>query len=200
LGFGEVIAMRMFGRPRGLLGRLGGLIMARVNNAHGIGVAERLRIRPTDDVLEVGFGSGVVIACLTRLATAGYIAGVDPSVVMLAQACSRNATAIARGQVELLRGKVENLPFDGDCFDKVLAINSMQVWPDVHRGLREILRVLKPGGALALGFAPYSGQRPEGLGDTLIVAGFDKVQLVKAAEGFSVLAEKPTKRVGEDLD
>jgi ubiquinone/menaquinone biosynthesis C-methylase UbiE len=191
MGFGEVVAMRMFGRPRGLLGRLGGRIMARVNNAHGIEVAEQLQIRRTDDVLEVGFGSGVVIACLTRLAAAGYIAGVDPSAVMLAQACSRNAVAIGRGQVELLRGKVENLPFDGDCFDKVLAINSMQVWPDAHRGLREILRVLKPGGRLGLGFTPYSGQRPEGLADMLMVAGFGEVQLQEAAEGFSVLAEKP---------
>jgi ubiquinone/menaquinone biosynthesis C-methylase UbiE len=189
--FGEVIAMRMFGRPRGLLGRLGGLIMARVNNAHGIEVAERLQIRRADDVLEVGFGSGVVIGCLTRLATAGYIAGVDPSAVMLAQACSRNAAAIARGQVELLRGKVENLPFDGDCFDKVLAINSLQVWPDAHRGLREILRVLKPGGRLGLGFTPHSKQQPEGLADTLMLAGFDKVQMSEAAEGFIILAEKP---------
>jgi ubiquinone/menaquinone biosynthesis C-methylase UbiE len=191
VGLDEVVTMRMFGRPRGLLGRLGGRIMARVNNAHGIEVAERLHIGSTDDVLEVGFGSGVVIACLTKLATAGYIAGVDPSAVMLAQACSRNAAAIARGRVELLRGKVENLPFDGDCFDMVLAINSMQVWPDAHRGLREILRVLKPGGRLGLGFTPHSKQRPEGLGSVLMVAGFGKVQLLEGAEGFTVVAEKP---------
>jgi ubiquinone/menaquinone biosynthesis C-methylase UbiE len=43
------------------------------------------------------------------------------------------------------------LLFEDDTFDKALAINSMQVWADAMAGLREIRRVLKSGGRVALG-------------------------------------------------
>jgi ubiquinone/menaquinone biosynthesis C-methylase UbiE len=191
MGVGQFVAMRMFGRPRGVLGRLGGMIMARTNNGLGCEVAEKLQIHPADYVLEVGFGSGLVIECLTRLASAGHVAGIDPSPVMVAQGCFRNAAAIERGQVELLRASVDNLPFDEDVFDEGLTINSMQVWPDAQAGLREILRVLKPGGSFAFGFTPYARQRPDGLTETLTAAGFANAQLSVIATGFYVLAKKP---------
>jgi hypothetical protein len=52
---------------------------------------------------------------------------------MVEQARARNAAAIESGRVDLRRGSVESLPFDDDTFDKALAINSMQVWPDPRR-------------------------------------------------------------------
>jgi ubiquinone/menaquinone biosynthesis C-methylase UbiE len=48
--------------------------------------------------------------------------------------------------VDLRQGSADGLPFDHDIFDAALAINSMQVWPDAMSGLREICRVIKPGG------------------------------------------------------
>ena len=53
--------MRMFGRPRGALGRLGGVIMARSNAAIARSVISLLDVHPGDQVLEVGFGPGVGI-------------------------------------------------------------------------------------------------------------------------------------------
>jgi ubiquinone/menaquinone biosynthesis C-methylase UbiE len=67
----------------------------------------------------------------------------------------------------LYHGSVERLPFDDNNFDKALATNSMQVWPDAVVGLREMRRVVKPGGRIAIGFTRYSGQPNEGLTDTL---------------------------------
>jgi len=52
----ESIFMRMFGRPRGALGRLGGLIMARTNQPCAVWVIGLLDIQPNDRVLEVGSG------------------------------------------------------------------------------------------------------------------------------------------------
>src|SRR5438270_6916571 len=150
--------MRAFGRPRGLLGRLGGVVMARMNADCGSWVSDLLEVGPNDRVLEVGFGPRVVIQRLSKLAAAGHVAGIDQSREMVEQARARNATAVQSGRVDLRHGSVESLPFDDNSFDKALAINSMQIWPDATTGLREIQRVVKPGGGIALGFTPYSGQ------------------------------------------
>jgi ubiquinone/menaquinone biosynthesis C-methylase UbiE len=185
------LLMRTFGRPRGALGRLGGIIMARMNADCGAWVCDLLQIGPSDSVLEVGFGPGVVIQRLSKLARAGHVAGIDLSQEMVEQARTRNAIDIQNGHVDLRQGSVESLPFDDASFDKALAINSMQVWPDAVAGLREIRRVMKPGGVIALGFTPYSGQPNEGLRETLSAAGFINAKVVESDKGFCALATRP---------
>jgi ubiquinone/menaquinone biosynthesis C-methylase UbiE len=187
----RTMLMQMFGRPRGVPGRLGGIIMAHTNADCGAWVTELLEIGPCDSVLEVGFGPGVIIQRLSKLAAAGHIAGIDPSQGMVAQAHARNATAIKNGRVDLRRGSVEHLPFDDNAFDKALAINSMQVWRDSAAGLREMRRVMKPGAGVALGFTPYSGQQNQGLTQTLTAAGFTKATVVEKDRWFCALALKP---------
>ena len=86
---------------------------------------------------------------------------------------------------------MEDLPFDGDSFDKALAINSMQVWPDAVAALREVRRVLKSGGRVALGFTPYSGQSNKGVAETLLAAGFAEAHVVEKGKDFCALATKP---------
>jgi ubiquinone/menaquinone biosynthesis C-methylase UbiE len=191
MGFTRDLLLRMFGRPRGVLGRLGGLIMARTNADFGVRATGLLDVRPGDSVLEVGFGPGVVVGRLSDLASAGRVAGVDPSREMVGQARARNAAAVRSGRVDLRHGSVERLPFGPGSFDKALAVNSMQVWADRETGLREIGRVLRPGGEVALGFTRHSGQPKEGLTDLLTSAGFAEARLVEMDGGFCVLASKP---------
>jgi ubiquinone/menaquinone biosynthesis C-methylase UbiE len=180
----------MFGRPQGVLGRLGGIIMARMNrNLAGWTVA-LLDVQPHDRVLEVGFGPGVGIELLAGVVSSGRVAGVDVSEEMVEQARVRNVEAIQRGKVELRRGSVEALPFAPEMFDKAMAINAMQVWPDAVAGLREIWRVLKPGGRVALAFTPYAGQPQAGLTDVLTTAGFAGAQVVDIDQDFCALAIK----------
>jgi ubiquinone/menaquinone biosynthesis C-methylase UbiE len=183
------ILLRMFGRPQGALGRLGGIIMARTNSECGAWATELLAILPTERVLEVGFGPGIVIQRLSNLA--GHVTGIDPSREMVRQARARNAGAIAGGRVDLRYGSVESLPFDSDAFDKAIAINSMQLWPDAVAGLGEIRRVMKPGGRIGLGFTRYSGQPSEGLTETLIAAGFTEAHIVRKDADFCALAVRP---------
>ena len=133
--------MRMFGCPRGLLGRLGGIIMARTNEECGNWVVGLLEVQSADSVLEIGFGPGVAIKRLSMLA--GRVGGVDPSPEMIAQAHARNAPAVASGRVELRRGTAARLPFESNAFDKAMAVNSTQVWPDAIAGLRELRRVTR---------------------------------------------------------
>jgi ubiquinone/menaquinone biosynthesis C-methylase UbiE len=182
--------MRTFGRPKGLLGRIGGTIMARTNHKCAAWVVDLLEVQPNHNVLEVGFGPGVGIELLIKLASAGRVAGVDNSVEMLDQAKARNAEGIKSGRVDLRYGSVANLPFEDNMFDTAVAINSMQVWPDAVVGLREIRRVLKVSGRVALGFTPYSGQPKSGLTEILIAAGFMNVRMVEKDQDFCVLATR----------
>jgi SAM-dependent methyltransferase len=75
-------------------------------------------------------------------------------------------------------------------FDRALAINSMQYWPQAVVGLREVRRVMKAGGVIALGFTPYSGQPNKGLVEALTAAGFAQAHVVESDKGFCALATK----------
>jgi ubiquinone/menaquinone biosynthesis C-methylase UbiE len=172
------LLMRMFGRPMGVLGRLGGVIMARVNRDAAAQIIEMLDVRPDDKVLEVGFGPGVAIQLLLNRVPAGSVAGIDQSQEMVRQASARNAAALRSRRVDLRYGLAERLPFADETFDKALAINSMQVWPDARAGLREMQRMLKHGGNVALGFTINSGQPKEGVAESLAAAGFAQARIV----------------------
>ncbi|MBB3232774.1 class I SAM-dependent methyltransferase [Halomonas stenophila] len=185
------ILMRAFGCPQGVLGSLGGTLMARMNRRMAQRASELLDIQPSDKTLEVGFGPGVGIQLLARAVASGWIAGIDPSEKMLEQARTRNAADIRAGRVELRRGAADALPYEDATFDGVMAINSLQVWPDAVAGLREARRVLRPGGRVVLGFTPQSGQTKENVTAALTTAGFADPRVVDLEEGYCVLAVNP---------
>jgi ubiquinone/menaquinone biosynthesis C-methylase UbiE len=186
----RTLLMRMFGRPRGPLGRLGGMIMAQMNGNVGDWVLDLLKIEPSDWVLEVGFGPGIIVRHLSRQAGAGRVAGIDISEEMVSQARVRNFSAIQQGRVELRHGSVENLPFKDATFDKALSVNSMQVWDDPVEGIKELRRVLKSGGLIALGFTAHSGQTKEDVLEKLSAGGFGESRLVQRGGDFCALATK----------
>jgi ubiquinone/menaquinone biosynthesis C-methylase UbiE len=139
-------------------------------------------------VLEVGFGPGVGIELLAHAASGGYVFGIDASREMLDQARVRNANAILSGHVDLRLGAAEALPFRVGSFDRAMAINSLQVWTDADAGLRELHRVMKPGGRVAVAFTRHSGQQKNGLGEKFIEAGFTNVRIAEKNSDFCLLA------------
>jgi ubiquinone/menaquinone biosynthesis C-methylase UbiE len=145
---------RQFREPTGLLGRLVGNLMARGNEYEGEWTVSLLNIQANDHVLEIGFGPGVSIQRVSQKATSGLVAGIDLSQAMVQTARKRNAAAIQAGRVELNQGNVAALPFGNDSFDKAFAIHSIYFWPKPTEGLRELRRVLKPGGLLAITIRP----------------------------------------------
>ena len=149
--------VRQFGKPSGPLGFLAGLIMQlrpsnRLRNARTL---DLLEIRPEERILEIGFGPGLAVARAAELAWKGKVVGIDHSALMVEQAARRNASAIRAGRVELLLGSADALQhFDGDPFDKVVAVNVYMFWKDPVSVLRGLLQVMSPGGVIALTLQP----------------------------------------------
>jgi ubiquinone/menaquinone biosynthesis C-methylase UbiE len=97
-------------------------------------------------LLDVGCGTGHHMA---RLARRGFeVAGVDGSEDMLKHARANNPGA------EIRRADVEQLPFADASFDYIVCIEVLRYLPDSSRALREMARVLRPGGVCLATAAP----------------------------------------------
>lgn len=143
---------RQFARPHGPLGRLVARMMRRGNAPLNLWMVELLAVEPADRILEVGFGPGVALAALLARASKGWVAGVDVSDAMVRQARSRHGAAIAAGRLEVHQGDATALTFADATFDKVCGAHVLYFWPDPERTVRELRRVLRPGGSLALAY------------------------------------------------
>ena len=180
--------MSQFKYPRGALGHIVGWIMAAKNRERNHWPINLLDLRKEDQVLEIGFGPGWALQQIAARTTQGFIARVDPSPVMMQQASARNAAGIRAGRIELRRGANGGanapLPYGEARFDKVLAVNSMQFWPDAVEGLQEVTRVLKPGGRAVITIQPMwvkADDEARAVGNELIrqltQAGFRQIRL-----------------------
>jgi ubiquinone/menaquinone biosynthesis C-methylase UbiE len=173
---------KQFSKPEGALGWLAGQVMARSNRDRSEFVLALLDFKPQDQVLEIGFGPGADLRRASDMA--GFVAGVDHSSLMVKQASQRNAAAIRAGKVKLELAPANQLPFGDAQFDKIFAINSAQFWKDSVGTIKEVGRVLKPGGVLALAIQPRSKgatddhayQAGRGLADAMKKAGFSDVR------------------------
>ena len=126
----------------------------RSNRRRNSWVVELLDVRPTDRVLEVGFGPGLAIAALARRATDGCVFGIDHSELMVRQATRRNAAGVRAGRVRLFVASVDRLPSIDGPLDVVLAVNNVGFWPDAGAQLRTLRALLRPGGRIALASQP----------------------------------------------
>lgn len=174
-----------FGRPSGPIGRLVGNIMAHRNRERIEWTVACLDIQPTDRVLEIGFGPGLAIEQVAKRAVQGFVAGLDHSAIMVEQASKRNRAAIDAGLVVLQRGSVTDLPraeasFAEGSFDKAFAINSLLFWPAPVENLRQVGRMLKPHGRIAIVSQPRSAKS-----EADVAAEGAKIEAQLAAAGFS---------------
>ncbi|GHO88411.1 class I SAM-dependent methyltransferase [Dictyobacter formicarum] len=173
-----------FAHPQGLAGRLGAMIMARFTKQRNLWTISLLDLQPGDHILEVGFGPGVLIQELATRVPEGFIAGVDASPLMVKQATRRNKESIQRKHVSLREGSALTLPFEDNLFDLTLSANSVHIWPDQLTGVKEMYRVLKKGGRIALVVQPVwakTDQEVKDVGADLLTwlrnAGFQQTRL-----------------------
>jgi len=112
-------------------------------------------------ILDIGCGGGKTVNTLAKTATTGKIYGIDYSEDCVVVASKINKKLIDAGRVEILHASVEDLPFPDDSFDLVTAVEAYYFWPDLINNLKEIRRVLKPGGSVILINEMYRHERFE---------------------------------------
>jgi ubiquinone/menaquinone biosynthesis C-methylase UbiE len=108
-------------------------------------------------ILDVGCGGGRTLSKLAAMATEGKVYGVDYSEESVAASKKTNARSIDDGRVEIRQGSVSQLPFPEGMFDLVTGVETHFWWPDLRGDMREVFRVLKPGGTLVLIAEVYGG-------------------------------------------
>ena len=143
-------------RPWGWLGRR----VARAMNISHSGVTrwglDHVAIDRGWRILDVGCGGGQTVRTLAD-ATDQIVCGIDYSPASAATAHATNADLIKAGRVLIANGSVSKLPFAADTFDLITAVETFYYWPDPVADLREVQRVLKPGGQLVIIAETYAG-------------------------------------------
>ncbi len=151
---------RFFSQWRKPAGRSGRVLALVLNISHTKGTnwgLKHITIERNFTILDVGCGGGGAVSKLAKIATEGKIYGIDFSEECVNVSRRTNRQGIRTGQVEIFQGSVAGMPFPDRMFDLVTAVNSHYYWPDLSSDMREVLRILKPGGCVALIGESYKG-------------------------------------------
>ena len=145
-------------KPTGWLGRS---VARGMNLSHSRitnwGLSHISPIGESATVLDIGCGGGRTIHKLAHMFTKGKIYGIDYSDDSVRISQNANKAAIRAGRVEIRQGSVSILPYPEDMFDLITAIETHYFWPDLANDMKEVLRVLKPGGTLIMIGGEYKG-------------------------------------------
>ena len=141
------------GNPGCPTGEAGAQMLQRMNRSHAAVTAwglSFLALSPDDRVLDIGCGGGAALHMMAQRVTEGHLTGIDRSETAAAQSRLTNAAEIAQGKTDICTGDAAALPFPDGAFTKAVTVESFYFWPDPQENLREVRRVLAPGGRFAL--------------------------------------------------
>lgn len=180
-------------RPAGPLGRLVAAGMNRGNRDLNRRAIDLLDVRAGTRVLDLGFGGGGSFGPL--LERGASVVGVDRAADMVAAAAERHRDD---GRVSVHEGEVTSLPLEDGSVDRVLTVNTVYFWPDLDLALREVQRVLTPGGRVVIGIrdgsvmervdrAIFTVRPAAGVAAALEDNGFSGAEVHSAPDGTSHL-------------
>lgn len=104
-----------------------------------------MALGPGEDVLDVGTGNGVMVRdILEQVGPSGSASGLDAAAPMVAMARKLCPSG------DFVQGGASALPFKDECFDVVTAAQLLCFLPDQNQALKEMHRVLRPGGRIVI--------------------------------------------------
>lgn len=176
--------------PRGLVGKL---VLMGMNFGHKSiysNVAKVLKPQPGDDLLEVGCGNGYF---LKKYASHVHsVAGLDLSELAIEMARKKHRDRIRTGIAQFVRGEASQLPWEDNRFSAVTSMGSFIMFPKPLESLKEMYRVLRPGGRVVVGI---EWNAEDGLDHTKEIKEYgmslwteDEVRAMMKEAGFSEIS------------
>jgi len=133
-------------KPSGVLATKIGNKMNQTNGFLYDFTINTMEITTNESILEIGFGNGKFFEKIYSAGNNLRLSGLDFSPEMVKEATHNNQAAIAAGNLTLKLGSSDKIPFPDNSFDKVFCINVVYFWEKPADHVKEIYRVLKPGG------------------------------------------------------
>lgn len=130
--------------PRGAPGWIMACIMPWAHRALYREAAQALKLRPDDDVLDVACGGGRFLE--KYAGHVRYVAGLDASRIQVNAACRAHRRRLREGTAQFVLGDARRLPWSEGSFSKASIIGAFVGLPEPEAALRELHRVLRPGG------------------------------------------------------
>lgn len=124
-------------------------ILARMRESHTEVTTWTLSLmdaQPDDVILDIGCGGGRALKRLSPLVKNGKLYGVDYAETAVACTIAENREDVESGKLTVTQGSVSELPYEDKTFDKIVSIESYYFYSNLLNDLKEVRRVLKPGG------------------------------------------------------
>jgi protein-L-isoaspartate O-methyltransferase len=108
----------------------------------------QLNLQPYQHVLEVGYGSGQLLAVVARTLRIGFLAGIESSIPLYRQACRRNKTFIQRQLIQLHLGELHELPYPAHYFHTIYTSETHSPGKNAVTECLRLASLLRSGGRL----------------------------------------------------
>lgn len=151
-------------------------------------VFAEFQIKDDAHVLDVGCGGGANVARMLEMCPNGTVTGMDYSTLSLEETKDYNYRAFVDKKCFIVGGNAVQMPRAKELYDVVTAFETVYFWPTLEQGVREMFRVLKPGGTCLIanemdGLDPEYKKLESYVG--MLVYNIDEISDMLAKVGFT---------------